>query len=42
MPTIATSESLTVSMLLQREQKEINAIGKTTKAAREAYKGLLI
>ena len=32
-----TSESLAESMLQQREQREMKAIGKATEAAREAY-----
>ena len=39
MPTIKTCESLAESMLQQREQKEMKAIGKATEAAREDYKG---
>ena len=41
-PQSTTFESLTVSMLQQREQKKMKAIGKATEAAREAYEGLLV
>ena len=42
MPRVTTSESLAESILKQREQREMKAIGKATEIAREAYEGLPI
>ena len=41
-PQLTTSELLADSMLQQRDQREMRAIGKATEAAREASEGLPI